>query len=100
MIKIHQCKNRKKLVGRYSIIQDFSTIILNDHDKLVRLFFTAQVPESPRWLLQHGRVEEAEANLKLMARWNRIELEKTGFEIHFRVLKEGHTKAGKDKLDK
>ncbi len=82
------------------LYKTFQPLFLNDGDKLERLFFASQVPESPRWLLQHGRVEEAEANLKLMARWNRIELEKTGFEIHFRVLKEGHTKAGKDKLDK
>jgi len=32
------------------------------------------LPESPRWLLARGRVEEAEKTIKLMARWNGVEM--------------------------
>jgi len=32
------------------------------------------LPPSPRWLLARGRVEEAEKTIKLMARWNGVEM--------------------------
>lgn len=30
------------------------------------------IPESPRWLLQKGRVEEAELVIHKIAQWNRV----------------------------
>jgi len=62
---------------------------------LVSIYFL--VPESPRWLLNHGKIQLAEANLRIIARRNRVDLEKSSFDVHFKILKEVHGVGDRDK---
>jgi len=62
---------------------------------LVSIYFL--VPESPRWLLNHGKIQQAEENLRIIARRNKVDLEKSSFDVHFRILKEVHDVDDRDK---
>ena len=42
-----------------------------------RFILTFQVPESPRWLLENGRGEEARVTLIKIAKFNRIQVSET-----------------------
>ena len=60
------------------------------------IMFYFLVPESPRWLLEKGKTDEAREVLLNIAKVNKTDIEKTKFDQHFeemedRIFKEkGH----------
>ena len=52
---------------------------------LLSLFYFF-VPESPRWLLENGKIGEAKAVLLKIAKVNKTDIEKTQFHEHFEEL--------------
>ena len=44
------------------------------------------VPESPRWLLENGKIREAKAVLLKIAQVNKTKMEETQFHAHFEEL--------------
>lgn len=57
--------------------RDYRTMHLAGYIPLIGLFpLWFIIPESPRWLLAKGRVEEAQQVIKFGARWSRVQLHK------------------------
>ena len=60
-------------------------LVFASYSLLLSLYYFF-VPESPRWLLENGKIREAKAVLLKIAKVNKTDIEKTHFHAHFEEL--------------